>query len=138
MFGPGIWPLALLGYVAAELFLFTVLAGKLGFILAFLLAVGKSMLGVVLLMTVLRRTLAGLQRQGGGMMVLQGGRLGRSLLGAILLIVPGFVSGLIGLWLLLPFRRDKQRRPPDGVVELSEEEWREVRERQLRSGPDAA
>jgi len=125
-----------LAYVAAELFLFTVLAGKVGFILAFLLALGKSALGVALLSTVLRQTLAELRRQGGGMMVLQGGRLGRTLLGAVMLIVPGFLSGLIGLWLLWPFGlRTARPAAHDGVVELSEDEWREVEDRARRLRP---
>lgn len=135
--GPGAWPWLVLAYIAAELFLFTMLAGKIGFILTFLLALGKSALGVALLSTVLRQTLAELRQQGGGMMLLQGGRLGRTLLGALMLIVPGFLSGVIGLWLLWPFgARISRHTAPDGVVELSETEWREVqdRERRLRAG----
>jgi UPF0716 family protein affecting phage T7 exclusion len=138
LLGPGAWPFLALAYIAAELFLFTLLAGKIGFILTFLLAFGKSALGVALLSTVLRQTFADLRRQGSGMMMLQGGRLGRTLLGALMLIVPGFLSGLIGLWLLWPFgARTARRTAPDGVVELSESEWREVqdRERRLRGGP---
>jgi len=136
--GPGAWPFLALAYIAAELFLFTLLADKVGFIAAFLLALAKSALGVALLSTVLRQTFAALRRHGSGMMILQGGRLGRTLLGALMLIVPGFLSGVIGLWLLWPFGAHTGRHTaPDGVVELSESEWREVqdRERRLRAEP---
>jgi len=138
LLGPGAWPFLALAYIAAELFLFTLLAGKIGFILTFLLALAKSALGVALLSTVLRQTFAELRRRGSGMVMMQGGRLGRTLLGALMLIVPGFLSGLIGLWLLWPFgTRTGRRTAPDGVVELSESEWREVqdRERRLRAEP---
>jgi UPF0716 family protein affecting phage T7 exclusion len=136
LLGPGAWPVLALAYVAAELFLFTVIAGKIGFILTFLLALGNSALGVALLSTVLRQALAELRHQGSGMMVLQGGRLGRTLLGALMLIVPGFLSGLIGLWLLWPLGlRGSRTTAPDGVVELSEDEWREVEDRARRLRP---
>jgi UPF0716 protein FxsA len=70
------------------------------------------------------------------------------LLTGILLLIPGFITDVIGLLLLIaPLRRllgalllkaftMSQAKPRDGVVDLDPEEWRQVPDTQLRDERD--
>ena len=135
---------ALLALPIAEIVTFIVVAAKIGFLSALALLVAISLLGALVL------------RHAGGhvarmRVVLGEGRLAAFeadgpqtmiLIAGFLLLVPGFITGLIGLLLLIaPFRRwcghiisriltgGPQRA--DGVVDLEPQDWRHVPERQL-------
>lgn len=136
----GALPFLIIGFVAAELYVFTLIAHRIGFIPAFLLAFVKAALGLALVSAFMRQLFAGMRRQGASILSLSGSKVGTRLLGGILLVLPGYVSGVIGLLLVLPALRGLirpgagKRPPPEGVIELEEGEWRELGERRLRGG----
>ena len=127
-------PVAFLAYLLVESLAFTSLANTIGFLPTFLLAVAKPVLGGLFVMARLRHAFAGLKgRRGAGALSLTGARISRALAGAVLLVVPGFVSGALGLVLLWPpagmFAGGASRmgrRPADPkLVDLDATQWRE-------------
>jgi len=133
MFGGGLVPFFLVAYLLGELWLFTVVAGKVGFILAVLLALAKSALGIALVGMFMRKAFAAARRSGGLIVQMRGGSLGRGLAGALFLVLPGFLSAAVAAALLLPtlFGARPADSAADGVLELGEDEWREVEEARL-------
>ena len=136
-------PVALVVYLLVESYAFTSLSQGIGFFPAFLLAVLKPVGGVLFVMARAKTVFAGLRGSPGGLIRLSSARLSRALLGAVLLVVPGFVSGAVGLVLLWPpaFPGARPRPPADpGLVELDATQWRETsvtrRDRIIR--PDRA
>ncbi len=124
---------------AAELSVFLYVADEIGFAGALLLALATSYGGVSLLRRVggaaRQRLFALLQRPQTGYLLLEGGLRDGAVaaLGAILLILPGFLSDALGLvlavascgfWLRSPpaVPQDPRQTSPD-VVDLSPEEW---------------
>lgn len=92
------WAFALiLAVPLIEIGLFVTLGGALGVWLTLALVFGSAMLGV----SVLRRGAPARRPQTGGVTVQLAGS-GFSVLAAVLLIVPGFLTSLAGLLLLLP------------------------------------
>jgi len=137
VFKAGGVPALAIAYLLGEFFTFGLVSDRLGFFLAFILAIGKSVLGFMILGAFMRRLLGTLARSGGGIFKMQGSGIGLRLLGALFLILPGFLSGLIALALLLPGLRDlfatrTDRPAPDGVIELSEGDWREIEDEKAK------
>jgi UPF0716 protein FxsA len=134
--------LVLLAWLVSEIVVFSLAAKVLGLGLTVLLTVGSSILGVALLRRLgveaaqhLRRTMGGAGADSG---VVVDGTL--TAIGALLLIIPGFVSDAIGLALaapsirqaiaarfVAPARSDRSkpvgRKTQPDVIDLSPEDW---------------
>lgn len=106
---------------------------------AILIGALTSLAGVVLMRQTGISAARGLRRAFDGADVAEGAMLDGTLaaLGSVLLILPGFLSDLIGLALAAPSIRqlltrrfaktiDKTRSQRDGVIELSPEDWRRI------------
>ncbi len=128
----------LLAYVIGELFVFSLVSDRLGFLVAFMLAILKAFVGFALVASFARSAISQMGRGPMRIIQLSGSTLGARLLGAFFLILPGFLSGIIGLVLLTPSlisygARDRRggRHEPD-VIELDETQWREIDQKRLR------
>ena len=140
--------LGLLALPLAELAVFIAVAAAWGFVTALALLIGLSLAGGVILRRaggnhVQRVRVA--MRDGFGRQdftaLSADSTGGLTLLGGLLLAVPGLITGAIGLLVLLvPLCRGLSgaavgRRPPptapDGVVDLEPEQWRRVDDPQL-------
>jgi UPF0716 protein FxsA len=104
--------LVLIGVPILELFVFIVLGQAIGWLLAVVLLIGTSLLGVQLLRiqgrsTIDRVSLAVSEHRAPARAALDGA-LG--FLGALLLAVPGFVTAMLGALLLFPLTRTLTRR----------------------------
>jgi len=139
--------LSLAALPLAELALFIAVAAAWGFLPALALLIGASMAGGLILRRAggqhvarMRVVMAeGLNRQ--SFTALQtDGRGGMTMLGGLLLAIPGFFTGAIGLLVLLvplwqALREALGRRPAaprtDGVVDLEPEQWHRVDDPQL-------
>ena len=121
----------------AEIVAFIVVASLVGFTTALGLVILISLLGVL----VLRHT-------GGGAVTRLRTAAGRSevrgialdgagtALGGILMVIPGFITGVLGLLMVMPATRvwltgttlrhftQQHRAPPPGTIDLTPEEWR--------------
>ncbi len=142
--------LALLALPIMELAAFIAVAGSIGFLWALLLVAATSLAGAMVLRHaggnhIARVRVAMGQGLGqglgeGGFSALQADSAGGlTLLAGILLLIPGFITDVLGLLLLLaPLRRvlgallgrKPAPTPADGVVDLEPEQWHQV--------PDAA
>lgn len=138
--------LALLALPIMELAAFIAVAGSIGFLWALLLVAATSLAGAMVLRHaggnhIARVRVAMGQGLGeGGFSALQADSAGGlTLLAGILLLIPGFITDILGLLLLLaPLRRvlgallgrKPAPTPADGVVDLEPEQWHQV--------PDAA
>ncbi len=136
----------LLAWLIAEIAAFALVVHLLGLGGAILLGLATTVLGIVMLRRVgldaargLRRTLDGVEPPTGALL---DGML--SALGAILLIIPGFVANLAGCALAAPSIRRwaaarfdgrsvppmagprVSRRRPEDVIDLAPEDWRIV------------
>lgn len=143
-----IWLLgAVLALPFAEIAVFVLVAIWIGFLWALLAVVSTSLLGALMLrlggaeMSRMKVVLGServtaLETDGPGTM---------RILAAILLLIPGFITDIIGILLLIaPLRRlvgalllrafvaPGAARPADGVVDLDPEEWRQVPNARLR------
>ncbi len=132
---------AFLSLPVVEIAAFVLVAKAIGLLLAFALLIGTSLLGAVLLRHYGTENLVRLKVAAGGnveALRVDGAGLA-SILGAVLLVLPGFVTDLLGLALLAPsiqrriFRAFgiQPKRPtsgPPGVVDLDPEEWRRERD----------
>lgn len=87
-------------YLALELLAFVMVSKMLGFVLAFLLLVGLSIYGGRLF----QKTLLNMSKP------VQEGEQGYRLVGAILLVIPGFATALLALCLLWQPLRDQWAR----------------------------
>jgi UPF0716 protein FxsA len=134
--------LALLALPFMELAAFIAVAQAIGFLWALLLVVATSIAGTAVLRHAGGNHIARVRvaMGEGGFTALQADSAGTAtLLAGILLLIPGFITDVLGLFLLLaPLRRALGRllglKPapthPDGVVDLAPEQWHQV--------PDAA
>jgi UPF0716 protein FxsA len=131
--------IGLLGLPAAELICFLVVAAVVGWLWAAILLITTSALGVVLLKQSGRRDLARLadrlRSDGLAGLQLRSPEVANTL-GAALLVVPGFLTDVLGAALLVPIGRQwvagvlaKAAARPErgaGVIELAPGEWHHV------------
>ena len=134
--------LAVLALPIMELVVFITVAGVIGFLWALTLVVATSMAGVMVLRHAGGNHIARIRvaMGEGGFTALQADSAGTLiLLAGILLLIPGFITDVLGLLLLVtPLRRAlgallRLKPAParaDGVVDLEPEQWHQV--------PDAA
>jgi UPF0716 family protein affecting phage T7 exclusion len=124
-----------IAWIGAEMTAFNLVSGWTGGLMAFLFFTLKSVAGFVFVGQLLRRKLMG----AGGIRVVSltgAGITDASLkvLGAILLVFPGFLAGIIGLALLTPSVRRiisgkvgaAAQDPRD--IDLSSKDWQEIPE----------
>jgi UPF0716 protein FxsA len=136
----------LLALPAAEIAVFILVSAAFGFPLALALLLASSVAGAVVLrhmgasrlerlrVAVTQTGVAGLETAGGVFL---------TVLAGILLLVPGFITALFGLPLLLPpvqrwigtrvapFIQHSQSSGPAGVVDLDRDEWSQVPQQSL-------
>ena len=134
--------LALLALPFMELAVFIAVAGSIGFLWALGLLLATSVAGAMVLRHAGGNHIARIRVAlgEGGFTALQADSAGSlTLLAGILLLIPGFITDILGVLLLLaPLRRALSellglRAPPtrpDGVVDLEPKQWHQV--------PDAA
>jgi UPF0716 protein FxsA len=123
--------LALLALPLAELAVFIAVASHIGFAWALLLILAGSLAGGLVLRHAggshIARVRVALDH--GSFTALQAdGSGGAILFAGILLLIPGFITDVIGLWLLAStlFQHDRPTPRSDGVVDLEPEQWRHV------------
>jgi UPF0716 protein FxsA len=142
----------------AEIAVFVAVAAHFGFLQAVAFTILTSALGFLVLQHAGRAQLAQFRSAvgDGGMTVFEAhaGSL-LTVLGGLLLILPGFITDVIGLLLLIPAlrrwiagavggavvrRAQQQTGRNNGVVDLDPDEWRQVQDPQLpnRELPDRA
>jgi UPF0716 protein FxsA len=133
----------------AEITVFWLVSANLGFFNAFFLLLAESAAGIALLTWYGKRLLAWLAATGKegpaiSIALPNGGLL--PVLGAFLLALPGFLSGIAGIALLIPpvrawivahFPAIAHKRS-DGVVDLEDSEWRRMPDPRLAERPDRA
>ena len=138
---------AILLFPVAEIAAFVLVASLIGLGWAFLLLLATTALGIVLLRQAGRGKLAGFRVavSDRNITAIEGGSdTFLVMLGALLLVLPGFITDLIGLLLLVrPLRRwcsaalrravHGHRRNADAVVDLTPDEWRQVPDRELEN-----
>lgn len=137
---------AILGFPVVEIAAFVAVAAAIGVLWAFVLLIATTVLGVALLRHFGTEHLVKLRVAAGGTVEalrVDGAGL-IHVLGAVLLVLPGFVTDAVGLALLLPpvqrrivallGGRAAAPRARDGVVDLDPDEWRRERDPVL---PDA-
>ena len=130
--------LGLLALPVMELVVFIAVAGSIGFLWALLLVVASSMAGAMVLRHAGGNHIARMRvaMGPGGFTALQAENASTlTLLAGILLFIPGFITDVLGLLLLLaPLRRalaallGRKMAPArtDGVVDLEPEQWHQV------------
>jgi UPF0716 protein FxsA len=130
--------LGLLALPVMELVVFIAVAGSIGFLWALLLVVASSMAGAMVLRHAGGNHIARMRvaMGPGGFTALQADSAGtQTLLAGILLFIPGFITDILGLLLLLaPLRgalaallgRKMAPARADGVVDLEPEQWHQV------------
>lgn len=134
---------AILGLPVAELALFVIVVAQIGFLRAFVLQLAISAAGLLVLRHAGSARLSRLRDQ----VAAEGptgwrlpGSKGILVIAGILLVLPGFITDVLGVALLVPpLRRwfgaltrnaiDRRRRSvahPDPVIDLAPSEWRDV------------
>ena len=139
----------------AEIVAFIAVASQVGFAKALVLLVLISFFGVLVLRHAGAGQVTRLRTAAGGdfrTIALGGGGAGTAL-GGILLVIPGFVTGLLGFLIIVPATRDwlvqtamrhlldRPRQPPPGTIDLAPDEWQslpdpEAPRRRRRVKPD--
>lgn len=128
--------LLVLGWFAAELIVLSLLVKAFGWLVVIGLGVLSTGIGFLLIRSISRNAIRTLQTgmmQGGAPRVdLLAGSLRAA--GAVLLILPGFLTDVLGVLMLLPglghvISRRFGSRPVrgDGTIDLDRDEWRPVR-----------
>ena len=125
--------IAIAAWLAAEMTIFNLLAGWTGGVMAFLLFILKSVAGFAFVGQLIRRKLMSLT----GIRIVSLDSTAATdaslkVIGAILLVIPGFLAGIVGLsFLNSSIRRliigrvaRKMQDPRD--IDLSDRDWREV------------
>ncbi|MBL8589607.1 MAG: FxsA family protein [Methylobacteriaceae bacterium] len=134
---PGPVAVALLIWVVAEVAAFWLVVDRVGFAGALTIGVATSIAGIVVLRHVGRGAIAGLRNAARGGAPQEGALLDGTLsaIAGVLLVLPGFVTDVIGLALAAPSLRGwiarrlaptlaAGRSTPPGVVDLSPQDWR--------------
>jgi UPF0716 protein FxsA len=139
----------------AEIVAFIAVASQVGFAKALVLLMLISFFGLVVLRHAGAGQVTRLRTAAGGdlrTIALGGGGAGTAL-GGILLVIPGFVTGLLGFLMIVPATRDwlvqtalrhllgRPRQPPPGTIDLTPDEWQslpdaEAPRRRRRAKPD--
>jgi UPF0716 protein FxsA len=129
-----------------EIAAFWLVAAKIGFFNAFFLLLAGSAAGIALLSWLgrrfVKRMMASLQERNQADFQAKPGSLMTGI-GALLLALPGFITGAIGIALFLPpvqrwlaanmvIRTERS----DGVIELEDGEWRRMPDRRIGDDPD--
>jgi UPF0716 protein FxsA len=129
-----------------EIAAFWLVAAKIGFFNAFFLLLAGSAAGIALLSWLgrrfVKRMMASLQERNQADFQAKPGSLMTGI-GALLLALPGFITGAIGIALFLPpvqrwlaanmvIRTERS----DGVIELEDGEWRRMPDRRIGEDPD--
>jgi UPF0716 protein FxsA len=124
----------------AEIVAFVVVASQIGFAKALVLVFLISFFGVLVLRHAGAGQVTRLRTAAGGdfrTIALGGGSAGTAL-GGILLVIPGFVTGVLGFLMIMPATRDwlvqtalrlfldRPRQPPPGTIDLSPDEWQSL------------
>jgi UPF0716 protein FxsA len=124
----------------AEIVAFVVVASQIGFAKALILVLLISFFGVLVLRHAGAGQVTRLRTAAGGdfrTIALGGGSAGTAL-GGILLVIPGFVTGVLGFLMIMPATRDwlvqtalrlfldRPRQPPPGTIDLSPDEWQSL------------
>lgn len=143
---PGPITIAILVWLVAEILAFSFVVSKLGMAGALLLGLGTTVLGFAALKRLSADAMASLRKRMDNSGVQQSNFLDGTLtaLGAVFLILPGFITDIAGLALLSPSLRgwlthlfggtvatpQTRRRPasPD-VIDLDESDWRQLDDR---------
>jgi UPF0716 protein FxsA len=134
--------LAVLALPVLELVAFGAVAAAVGFPWAFLLLVAGSCAGVLVLRHAGGNHIARMRvamAEGSISSLTADTTGGLVLLAGFLLLVPGFITDVGGLSLLLVALFRGRRPPPkrpDGVIDLDPEQWHQVPEPALRDGRD--
>jgi UPF0716 family protein affecting phage T7 exclusion len=127
--------IAFAAWIAAEIMAFNLVASWTGGGLAFFLFIMKTVLGTIFVTRVIRQKLFSLLKRGGGGIVLDGTRATETWLkglGAVLIIIPGFLAGVFGLALLTPsvrrwfVGRSGVRKQNPREIDLTAQDWKEV------------
>ena len=143
MFRPGPVSLAVLIWFFAEYMAFAFVASFVGFSGALLIGIATSLLGVQVLRRLGGAAMSSLRRQFDTGEEKPADILDGTLsaIGAILLILPGFISDVIGLGLLSPsvrgwianrfdsgmiVKRGSPRRSAPDIIDLDQADWRQV------------
>lgn len=134
---PGALTLALALWILVEFLAFWIVVERVGLGGAFLIGVGATLAGAVVLRQVGRGAIDGLRRAAQGGAPQEGALLDGVLAaaGGVLLVLPGFVSDLVGLALAAPSLRGwiarrfapsipAARPAPPGVIDLAPQDWR--------------
>jgi UPF0716 protein FxsA len=124
----------------AEIVAFIAVASQVGFAKALVLLVLISVFGVLVLRHAGAGQVTRLRTAAGGdfrTIALGGGAAGTAL-GGILLVIPGFVTGVLGFLMIVPATRewlvqtalrlflDRPRQPPPGTIDLAPDEWQSL------------
>lgn len=145
--------IALLGLPVAEIGVFILVAANIGLVWALGLVLATTIAGLVILrmagrgrFAVFRSTVAenGISGIEARMDVDPDGFF--IVLGGILLVLPGFITDVVGVFLLCvpirhwsqrQFHRTSERQKPsrNGVIDLAESEWQRMPERNLEKRP---
>lgn len=151
---PGPVTVAIIIWLAAEFMAFSLVVGKVGMTGALLIGLGTTILGFTALRRLSSDAMANLRRRMESETAAPGNLLDGTLtaLGAVFLILPGFVSDVIGLALLSPSVRRwissvfggktdetapaKPRSTP-GVIDLDASDWRQIEEPKRKRRKDA-
>jgi UPF0716 family protein affecting phage T7 exclusion len=120
-------------WIAAEMSIFNLVAGWTGGLMAFLLFVLKSVAGFAFVGQLVRRKMASMGNI--QIVALDPSKISAAtlkIIGAILLVMPGFLAGVIGLAFLTPSvrsilaaRQSKKHNDPRDI-ELQADDWREI------------
>lgn len=130
--------LAVLALPVLELVAFGAVAAAIGFGWALLLLVAGSFAGMLVLRQAGGNHIARMRvamAEGSISSLAADSTGGLVLLAGFLLLIPGFITDVAGLGLLLALLARGRRGPPprsDGVVDLEPEQWRRVPEPALR------
>jgi UPF0716 family protein affecting phage T7 exclusion len=122
-------------WIAAEMTVFNLIAGWTGGLMAFLLFIAKSLAGFFFVGQLLRRKMMNLS--GLRSVSLDGAAATATslkILGSFLLVIPGFLAGVIGIALLTPSIRrlitDRISRKVENTrnFDLKADDWQEIPE----------
>jgi len=134
--------LAVLALPFLELAAFVAVAYAIGLGPALLLVLATSLAGMLLLRHAGGSHIARVRvamAQGSFASLAADSTGGLMLLAGILLLIPGFITDVVGLALLLTSLSRRRRGPPpraDGVVDLEPEQWHQVPDPALRDRRD--
>lgn len=123
-------------WFAVECLLFWLLAGAIGFFPATFAMAFKGVVGFLLLASNVRKILAkvALSDLKTGLVAISDTSF--AALGALLILLPGFLTTLVGLALFSPsirmtlvrwLKREKKKGGGDGILSLDATEWREIK-----------